>query len=162
MADFQFKDNSAAVKGAIKAAAEAFLTEVGGEVASEAAANSRRRTGQTAGSFTYKVDNSGYQVTIGSPEENALWEEFGTGEYAVHGDGRKGYWVFVEGGGSGGGGGKSYDLAGAKRAMAILRKKGLNAYYTKGKRPNHALETAGNTVAPKAQAAAEKTFGGIG
>ena len=161
MADFEFKDNSAAVKGALKEAAIAFLNEVGGEVASRTKQNSRRKTGKTAGSWTYQVDESGYKVTIGSGEENAVWEELGTGEYAVNGDGRKGYWVFVEGQSKGGGGGKTLDLASAKRAMAMLRRKGLNAYYTKGKRPNKALQQAGDSVAPLAQAAAEKAFGRI-
>lgn len=162
MAEVRFQDNSIQVKNAIKQAAIAFLHEAGGEVASQAARNSRVKTGQTAGSFDYKVDDAKLQVTIGSPSENALWEELGTGEYATHGDGRKGYWVFVEGSTSGRKGGKSYDLTGAKRAVAILRKKGLRAYYTKGKRPNHALERAGNTVAPKAKAAAEQAFGKLG
>ena len=31
---------------------------------------------------------------VGSNIENAIWEEFGTGEYALHGDGRKGGWVY--------------------------------------------------------------------
>ena len=162
MAEIQFEDNSIAVKNAIESAARAFLHEAGGEIAGQAGKNSRRRTGKTAGSFTYKVDDGGFEVAVGSNEQNAVWEEFGTGEYAVHGDGRKGYWVFVEGQSSGGGkDGKTYDLQGAKRAVAILRKKGLNAYYTKGKKPNKALETAFTTTTPTIKAAAEKAFGGI-
>lgn len=162
MAEVQFQDNSLAVKSAIAREARAFLEEVGGEIASRTKQNSRRKSGKTAGSWTYQVDESGYKVTIGSGEENALWEELGTGEYAINGDGRRGYWVFVEGQSSGGKGGKTYDLAGAKRAMAILRRKGLNAYYTNGKRPNQALKRAGDTVVPLAKEAAEKTFGEIG
>lgn len=162
MADIEFQDNSIKVKSVMKEAAIAFLHETAGEIASQAAKNSRVKPGQTSGSYAYKVDKAKLEAKIGSPLENALWEEFGTGEYAVHGDGRKGYWVFVEGSSTGHKGGKSYDLAGAKRAVAILRGKGLNAYYTKGKRPKHALEKAGNTVAPKAKAAAEKQFGKLG
>ena len=33
-------------------------------------------------------------VAVGSDLENAIWEEFGTGEYALHGGGRKGGWVY--------------------------------------------------------------------
>ena len=161
MAEVQFQDNSLAVKSAIAREERAFLEEVGGEVASRTKQNSRRKTGKTAGSWTYQVDESKLEAQIGSPDENAVWEELGTGEYAVNGDGRKGYWVFVEGQSKGGGGGKTLDLASAKRAMAMLRRKGLNAYYTKGKRPNKALQQAGNSVAPLAQAAAEKAFGRI-
>ena len=159
MADFEFKDNSAAVKGALKEAAIAFLNEVGGEVASRTKQNSRRKTGKTAGSWTYQVDESGYKVTIGSGEENAVWEELGTGEYAVNGDGRKGYWVFVEGQSKGGGGGKTLDLASAKRAMAMLRRKGLNAYYTKGKRPRKPIQKAVNSSHSFVESTAEKYFG---
>lgn len=75
MADFEFKDNSAAVKGALREAAIAFLNEVGGEVASRTKQNSRRKTGKTAGSWTYQVDESGYKVAIGSGEENAVWDK---------------------------------------------------------------------------------------
>lgn len=35
------------------------------------------------------VDESSLTVAIGSDYENAIWEEFGTGIYAVNGDGRK-------------------------------------------------------------------------
>lgn len=163
MAEIEFKDNSVQVKAAIRNAARAFLDEVGGEIASQAAQNSRRASGQTAGSFTYKTDVWGenYKVTVGSPLENAMWEELGTGEYAIHGDGRKGYWVFVEGQSSGGKGGKTYTLEEAKRVMAILRRKGLNAFYTNGKRPNRALQTAFDRTAPLAREAAENTFGRI-
>lgn len=34
--------------------------------------------------------------TIGSPSMNAVWEEFGTGEFAERGDGRKGGWVYYD------------------------------------------------------------------
>ncbi len=159
--DIQFEDYRINVKSALREAAVAFLMEAGGEVAAQAGQNSRRRTGKTAGSFTYHVEESELQVQVGSPDENALWEEFGTGEYAIHGDGRKGYWVFVEGQTSGRKGGKTYDLKGAKRAVAIMRRKGLKAFYTKGKAPTRALESAFNTKTPVIRAAAERKFGGI-
>ena len=42
--------------------------------------------------------NSGYfdkmEVQIGSRYKNALWEELGTGIYALNGDGRKTKWVY--------------------------------------------------------------------
>ena len=162
MPQIEFQDNRIEVKNLIQSAAISFLHEAGGEIAGQAGKNSRRRTGKTAGSFTYKVDEGSIEVAVGSNEENAVWEEFGTGEYAVHGDGRKGYWVFVEGQSSGSKGGKTYDLKGAKRAVAILRQKGLNAYYTKGKKPNKALETAFMTKIPVIKAYAEKAFSNLG
>lgn len=42
------------------------------------------------------MDEGNLEVKIGSPLENAIWEEFGTGEYALNGDGRKGGWFYVD------------------------------------------------------------------
>lgn len=33
---------------------------------------------------------------VGSPLENAVWEEFGTGDYALNGNGRKGGWAYED------------------------------------------------------------------
>lgn len=94
--DIEFKDFSIQVKAAMNEAAIAFLHEAGGEVVSQIVRNSRVKTGKTAGSFQNVVDIGNYEATIGSPDENAIWEEFGTGEYALHGDGRKGGWSYQD------------------------------------------------------------------
>ena len=94
----------------------AFLYEAGGEVAAQAKRNSRVDTGQLKASWTYHVSQTKQEVVIGSPLENAIWEEFGTGEYAVNGNGRKGGWVYVDRKGQG--------------------------HFTYGKTPNHTLERA--------------------
>lgn len=90
----QFTDNSAAVKAALDDAVKAYLYEAGGELEAQVKRNSRVGTGQLKNSWTYKVDESKGECVIGSPLENAIWEEFGTGEYALHGDGRKGGWYY--------------------------------------------------------------------
>lgn len=92
----QFKDNSAAVKAALDAAVIAYLYEAGGELEAQVKRNSRVGTGQLKNSWAYKVDESKGECVIGSPLENAIWEEFGTGEYALHGDGRKGGWWYQD------------------------------------------------------------------
>ncbi|WP_407399688.1 HK97 gp10 family phage protein [Treponema sp.] len=147
--EVKFEDYSSEVIGAINSAVESWLYEAGELIKGAAADNSRVAEGELRGSWDYKVDLGNQETKIGSPLENAVWEEFGTGEFATKGNGRKGYWVFVKGGSGGssgtGGSGKSYTLAEAKRAMAILREKGLEAYYTKGKHPNPALQTAVDT-----------------
>lgn len=126
--------------------AVAWLNEVAGEVCSTTKKLSRGDTGRTKTSYQYAVDKTAKSAIIGSSYMNAIWEEFGTGEYAVNGDGRKGYWVYVVG--SKGSVyrpakyKKSYTLEEAKKIMAILRKKGLEAYYTNGKRPNYPLQRA--------------------
>lgn len=159
----EFYDYSVSVKDAIKEKCIAFLHEIGGEIRSQAQRNSRRKTSQTAGSYQYVVDEGEMSVHVGSDYWNAIYEEFGTGEHAIKGDGRKGYWVFVDTGGapSAPKGGKTYTKEEAKRVMAFMRKKGLNAYYTNGKQPSRALYNAFTSVEPKIQAIAEQFFGGL-
>ena len=95
----EFHSYSVNVKTALKDKAIAFLHEIGGEIRSQAQRNSRRKTSQTAGSYQYKVDEDALAVHIGSDYWNSIYEEFGTGEHAINGGGRKGYWVFVDTGG---------------------------------------------------------------
>lgn len=46
---------------------------------------------QTSNSYEYKVDEGELTVHIGSDYWNAIYEEFGTGEHSIKGNGRKGY-----------------------------------------------------------------------
>lgn len=141
MADgIEFIDNRAQVQAAMEDAISAFLVEIGGEVQAQVVReydrNNRVKTGQTKGSWDYKVDESEHSVTIGSPLENAIWEEFGTGEYALNGDGRKGGWFYVDEQGKG--------------------------HFTHGKTPNRALHNAIETTKPKLQSALEAKLKGMG
>lgn len=90
----KFTDNRIQVTEAIKDAAIQYLHEASGEMVSETAMITANVTGQLKGSWNYKVDENSLESMIGSHLENAIWEEFGTGEYALHGDGRKGGWVY--------------------------------------------------------------------
>lgn len=92
----EFQDFSIQVKGAFDEKALAFLEEAASEIESAAKRNSRVDTGQLKGSWNHQVDESAKEATVGSPEQNAIWEEFGTGEYALHGDGRKGGWSYQD------------------------------------------------------------------
>lgn len=93
-----FEDYSVRCKEALNEAGLAFLEEAGGEVAAMAARNQTRvKTGQTKGAWDYIVDEAAQAVTIGNPLENSIWEEFGTGEYALEGNGRKGGWTYKDG-----------------------------------------------------------------
>lgn len=96
MDDFKFTDNSIECKSKINEMALNFLTEVGGEFVSQVARNTKRATGKTAGSWRYIVDKDKMTVTIGSDEQNAIFEEFGTGLYAVKGNGRKTPWKYKD------------------------------------------------------------------
>ncbi len=119
--EIQFKDNSVKVKAAFSEAARAFLEEASGELESQVKRNTRVDTGQTRRSWDHAVDREAQEAVVGNPLENAIWEEFGTGEYAVHGDGRKGGWAYRD-------------------------ERTGEWYFTKGKKPNRALQSAFNSL----------------
>ena len=91
-----FEDYSFQVKEAIDSRINATLHECSGELVSATKRNSRVDTGKTKNSFMYYVDHIKHEATIGSPSENALWEELGTGEHALGGNGRKGGWAYKD------------------------------------------------------------------
>ena len=92
----ELQDFRVQVKGALDDAVIAYLYEAGGELEAQVKRNSRVGTGQLKNSWAYKVDESKGVCTVGSPLENAIWEEFGTGEYALNDDGRKGGWYYQD------------------------------------------------------------------
>ena len=92
----EFRDNSIHVRNALNDAVIAYLHEAGGELEAQVKRNTRVDTGQTKGSWTHVVDESRKTCTVGSPLGNAIWEEFGTGEFAAEGNGRKGGWYYQD------------------------------------------------------------------
>lgn len=98
MSQVTFQDFTLEIKGLLEDLAPAVLEEVGGELASAVKRNTAVKTGKTKDSWRHEVTQRGqdYQVAVGSPLENAIWEEFGTGDYALHGGGRKGGWAYVD------------------------------------------------------------------
>lgn len=93
MADIIFKDNRVQILKKTEDAIEATLLECAAEIVSQTARNTRVDTGHLKGSWQANVEKTaeGYEAVIGSPLENAIWEEFGTGEQAINGNGRKGW-----------------------------------------------------------------------
>ena len=91
--DIKIEDNSLRVCQAIEQAIVSGLHEAGGEFVAQAQRNSRVDTGDTKGSFEYRVN--GDTVHVGSNAENAIWEEFGTGIHAESG-GRTTPWVYQD------------------------------------------------------------------
>lgn len=94
--DVEFKDYSEKIIGEMSKAVEAFLYESADMVKGDAANLSRVNIGQLRGSWQYDVSLSDKTATVGSPLQNAVWEEFGTGEYALKGNGRKGGWAYQD------------------------------------------------------------------
>ena len=105
------------------------------------------------GSYKNRVDEGKGEAMVGSPLESVYWEEFGTGSHAAHGDGRKGWWVYIKNGETRSKTGQTYgSQAEAEEAAEFLRKvKHLDAYATNGRDPNYTLEKAFKGAAPNAQ-----------
>lgn len=163
----EFQDFSIKVTEAMEEALIAGLHEAAGEIESRTIRNSRQ--GHTYGDiqaralWDHKVDEARMEASIGSPHEAGFWEELGTGEHALNKDGRKGWWVYVEGQDSGKGG-KSYATKEeAEQAAAFLRKvKHLDAYATNGIDPNRPLHRAFESGKKAVQAIFEEKMKGLG
>lgn len=137
MPDIKFENFCKQCVQSIEDQAVAFLHEACGELESQVKRNTKRKTGKTAGSWTHVVDESKLEGTVGSPDENAVWEEFGTGDYALHGKGRKKTpW--------------RYQSADGKW------------HTTHGKHPRQPFQKAKNTILPKIKKYAEEHFKGLG
>lgn len=138
----EFKDFSIQVKTAMKDIAPAILEEVAGELEAQVKRNTRVDSGKTKNSWTHNVEVSDdvSTATIGSPDENAIWEEFGTGEYALNGNGRKGGWVYYQDNGHK----VTYNKDGSIRKNSKYKSAG-NFIFTLGKKPSRAFWNAYNS-----------------
>ena len=118
------------------------LQEACGLVMQAAVSNAPGDTGELKRSITYEVEDK--TGIVGTNLFYAPYVHQGTGAFARDGNGREGYWVFVKGEGSNTSAAerKIYTLDEAKKIMAMLRAKGLEAYYTNGQKPNPFLEKA--------------------
>jgi hypothetical protein len=128
-----FNDNRMKVKSALNDAITAFLYEAGGELEAQAKRNTRVATGQTKGSFRAVVNQEAGECVVGNTMQNAIWEEFGTGEFAEGGNGRKTAWTYRD----------------AKGKF----------HRTKGKKPTRALQKAYTKLKPKLIKRARQVIG---
>ena len=99
MGNVRLENNVMQVVGLLEEEVIAFLYEAGGELLSQVARNTKVNEGQLKGSWQLVVDENNLTAIVGSPLENAIWEEFGTGEFALNGDGRNGGWWIKVGSG---------------------------------------------------------------
>lgn len=158
----EFTDNSIKVKKELNDAVIAYLYEAGGELEARTKRNSRPvKYGRhdVKNSWEYSVDESNMEAMVGSKLEAAFWEELGTGEYAINHDGRKGWWVYVEGNDTPKANQKHYTEEEAKLAAAYLRSKGLDAHATKGTEANRPLFKAFNSLKNALIKRAEEVIG---
>ena len=146
MADVEFEDYSVRVKQAINDACKQWLEETSGEIEAKAKRNSLVDSGQLKGSWKANVDEYKGEAVIGSSLENALWNEFGTGNYALEGKGRSTPWyVPVDG------------YTGTKKptyngqVIIVYGKDGKAFYKTNGKKPQRTLQKSFDSTKKKAQ-----------
>lgn len=131
----EFHDYTIQVKNAIDDKINIVLEECAGEVESQVKRNTRVDTGKTKNSWRHKVVDSEHTAYIGSDYENAIWEEFGTGEYAIEGNGRKGGWAYKDAKG--------------------------DWYFTHGKKPSRAFWNAYNSLKSKIINHIQNSFKGM-
>lgn len=143
MADVEFINLSAEVKKALVSAANKILEGAALLIESQAKENTMVDKNQLRDSWSHVVDESKGEAVIGSPLENAIWEEFGTGEYALKRNGKsKPWYVPVEG------------YTGKKKpsyngkVVIVYGKNGKAYYKTNGKKPRRALHNAFETKRP--------------
>lgn len=138
MGNVEFTDNRIKVEAALNDSIVAFLYEAAVEVESQTKiAQTRVDTGHTKGEWTHYVDEDKGEAVIGNPRENAIWEEYGTGEYALKKNGRKGgWWAPV--------GPDGMSLEQASKFSKVKKDKAGNivAVFTYGKKPLRPLQKA--------------------
>ena len=143
-------NNLPSLKAGVKKVALNWLEDTAGELESQTKRNSA--VGQpgapTKNSWRHKVDSNAMEAVVGSPEMNAIYEEYGTGEYAAEGNGRSTPWyVPVEW------------VVGYKKpsyqgkVVIVYGKNGQKFYKTDGKEPKMMLHNAWDSVMPKAKKA---------
>lgn len=152
----KLNDYSFEVKAALNDITKKWLHEASFEVQAHAQRNCKldgQEGTKLRGSYKNVVDEGKGEALVGSPLESVYWEEFGTGSHAAHGDGRKGWWVYIKNGESRSKTGQTYgSQAEAQEAADFLRKvKHLDAYATNGRDPSYTLENAFNSTMPKAK-----------
>ena len=114
-AEVKFENNVVRVKNAMRDKSLAVLEECAGELESQTKRNTRVKTGMTKNDWIHTVTEHDGEIAgiVGSNNQNAIWEEFGTGEYALAGNGRKGGWTYKAANG------KFYKTTGKKPSRAL-------------------------------------------
>lgn len=141
---WKFEDNSIKVINALNAVERKWLEDATRVLLNQTIQNSRVDTGQTKASWK-KVVTDGKGI-VGSTSQNAIWEEFGTGHYAVNKDGRKTPWYVPVDGYTG------HRKPTFNGKVVIVYGKGGKAFFkTNGKKPMRPLENAKTSTEKKIQ-----------
>lgn len=157
--DVEFKDYSVKVKKLLENKALQLLTEGAIEIKAQATKNtkSKKGTGELRRSWGYAINKSDLEAKIGSPLEHAIYQELGTGEWALNKNGRKPPWYVPIGNGSG-----QMPLEVAERYgfKIVHGKNGMKFAEVHGQRPEKPLYKAFETSKNKIIRRAKTIFGG--
>lgn len=136
------EDHSAEVLKALDAAALRALTRCGLQAEKNAKNLCPTVTSNLKNSITSTVVETEKAAYVGTPVEYATYVELGTGVHSP--TPTSGYWVYVVGNESKKSKtpGKRYTFEEAKRIVAILRRKGLDAHMTDGRRAKPFIKPA--------------------
>lgn len=157
-------DNTDIIRRATDEAIQRALERVGQFVEDEAKLELQKDppridTGALRNSITHTV--KGRSVIVGTNMQYAIYVHEGTGKYNSNGSTGDKYWVFVIGGNNHSrSSGKRYTYNEARKIVAILRSKGLNAHMTNGMKPNRFLRNAIMNNLDRIKKDVEKTLGG--
>lgn len=141
---WKFEDNSIEVINALDKVGKQWLEDATRVLLNQTIQNSRNDTGQTKSSWKKVVEDD--KGIVGSTSQNAIWEEFGTGHYAVNKDGRQSPWYVPVDGYTGH---KKPTFNG--KVVVVYGKGGKAFYKTNGKKPNRPLENAKKSTEKKIQ-----------
>lgn len=133
---WNLEDNHKSINNQLDEILSQFLIEAGKEVVAQTARVTRVDEGQLKSSWDCVVKPSEGVAVVGSPLENAIWEEFGTGIHAVNGNGRKTGWAYVDRHG--------------------------NTHFTRGKKANHTLQKGFGASESNVMKRAAELFGEVG
>lgn len=148
-----FVDNSAVIKYSVENITQSALEEIACEIEGRAAMNTRVVTGNTKSKWSHRILES--KAIIGNTEENAIWEEFGTGEYALNGNGRKGEWYVHIGNGKND---MSPQTAAYYNFKIVYGKNGDKFAVVQGKKPTRALYRAFSQSKPTIESVFKTRF----
>ena len=157
-------DNTDLVRRATDEAIQRALERVGQFVEDEAKLELQKDppridTGALRNSITHTV--KGRTVIVGTNLKYGIYVHEGTGKYNSSGSTGDKYWVFVIGGNNHSrSSGKRYTYNEARKIVAILRSKGLNAHMTNGMKPNRFLRNAIMNNLDRIKKDVEKTLKG--
>lgn len=152
-----FKDNRSVAKEQLLNASRRWIKAGAMVIERDAIMAAPVSSGDLKRSIRHVTENDGMEAVIGAEAKHGLFVEKGSGEFATNGQGRRGYWVYVKGQPPGPGG-KTHTLESAKRAVAFLRSKGLEAYYTNGMQPQPFLKPSFRNNKSKIERLAKKFY----